>query len=109
MIANDTATIYNKGASQFISGITVPGTLGIGAVIACQIQPYSKALLMKQYGYDVEVNKRVFIPQFYPEINVGTVLRYIDDYDNTIDLTVDVIPWDKGYMELIGLSIEVVS
>jgi len=105
MTKNFTVGVYIKGVSQKIGGIVIPGTLAWVKDIDCDIQPYSKALLMKTYGYDIEVDKRVYIDYFDSIVNIGTILKYTDDYGKVINLSVKVIPWERSYMEVIALGV----
>jgi len=105
MMKNYTVGIWTKGLSTKVNGVTIPGVLAWVKDIDVDIQPYSKALLIKNYGYDIEVNKRVYIDEFDSSVNVGTVLIYTDSYGKAINLTVKAIPWDDGYMEVMCLGI----
>jgi hypothetical protein len=104
---NYTVGIWNKGTNTKVNGVVIPGVLTWVKDIDVDIQPYSKALAMKNYGYDIEVNKRVYIDWFDSSINVGTVLKYTDQYGKEINLSIKAIPWDDGYMEIIGLEVSV--
>jgi hypothetical protein len=97
--------VWNKEASIKVNGVVIPGKLVWVKDIDVDIQPYNKALLLKNYGYDIEVNKRVYVDYFESAINVGTVLKYTDQYGKEINLSVKIIPWDDGYMEVICLGI----
>ncbi|MBU3098382.1 MULTISPECIES: hypothetical protein [Clostridium] len=105
MLKNNTVGIWNKGPSTKVNGITIPGVLGWVKDIDVDIQPYSKALLLKNYGYDIEVDKRVYVDYFDSNINIGTILKYTDKYGKEINLSVKVIPWDDEYMEIICLGV----
>lgn len=73
--------------------------------ISVDIQPYSTALLLKTYGYNIEVNKRIYLDCFDSNIKIGTILKYTDKYENSVSLEVKAIPWDDGYMEVMALEI----
>lgn len=105
MLCNYTVGIYNKSQGQKIDGVFVPGALTWIKNIDCDIQPYSKELLLKDFGYNIEVNKRVFINQFDSNIKIGTILKYTDKYNKKISMEVKAIPWDDGYMEVMCLVI----
>ena len=65
------------------------------------IQPYSTKLLLNQYGYDIQVNKRIFIDHFEPKIKIGTLLKYENKSGETETYEVKLIPYDDPYMEVI--------
>lgn len=103
MLCNYSVSIYNKGASTKVNGITIPGVLSYVRDVTCDIQPYSTALLLKDYGYNIEVNKRVFL-DMDSTIKIGTVLFYtnlqriVKKYEVKV-----VIEWD--YLELACLEV----
>lgn len=68
--------------------------------IDCDIQPYSTQLLLNQYGYNIEVNRRIFIDHYDSDIQIGTILKYVNPQGNIENYEVKVIPWDDGYMEV---------
>jgi hypothetical protein len=107
MLKNFNVGVYNKLPSTKVSGITIPGKLDWVEDLELDIQPYSKALLMKQYGYDIEVNKRMYLEYFDKNIKIGTILKYIDKYGQNINLEIKTIPWDDGYMEFMGLGVAI--
>lgn len=100
MINNFTVGVWNKALGAKVNGIFIPGVLTWVKDIDCDVQPYSTALLLKTYGYNIEVNKRIFIDHFDSDIKIGTVFKYKDKYGIDISLEVKVIPWDDGYMEV---------
>jgi len=67
--------IWNKTPSTKVNGITIDGELEIVDTIDCDIQNYSKNLLLSQYGYDIEVSKRIFM-DINSEIKIGTIIEY---------------------------------
>lgn len=106
MRQDDVVTIYTKTVGhKDAHGSWVPGSNEPLKDINCDVQPYSKELLLKQYGYDIEVNKRIFIDGFEPNIKIGTTLKYINNQGNTETYEVKGIPWDKGHMEVVCLGI----
>jgi hypothetical protein len=105
MLANDLIEVWNKAPGTKINGVYVPGVLSLVKSIFIDIQPYSKSLLLKAYGYDIEVNKRCYVDYFDKDIRIGTILKYTDKYDKLISLEVKAIPWDDGYMEVMCLGI----
>ena len=96
--------VYGRGASIKVGGIAIPGELGWIKEMDCDMQSYSKELLIKQYGYDIEVNKRFFM-DFDPNIKIGTILKYTNSQNNVETYEVKKIPWDKPIMEVICLGI----
>lgn len=100
MIKSHKVGVWNKTPSTKIEGITIPGVLTWVKDIYVDIQPYSKALLLKEYGMDIEVIKRVYIDYFDSNIKIGSVFRYIDGYGKVVDLLVKAIPWDDQFMEV---------
>ena len=107
MLANNLIEVWNKAPGIKINGVYVPGVLGHVKDIDVDIQPYSKALLLKAYGYDIEVNKRCYVDYFDKDIRIGTILKYTDKHDKEINLEVRVIPWDDGFMEFMGLEVAI--
>jgi len=97
--------IYNKPPGTKVGGIFIPGTLAWVKDIMCDMQPYSRALLLKNYGYDIEVNYRIYIDYFEKNIKIGTILRYTDKYDKEVSLEVKAIPWAEEYMEVMALEL----
>lgn len=92
--------IYNKSPGTKVGGIFIPGVLAWVKDMMCDIQPYSRALLLKNYGYDIEVNKRIYVDYFDKNIKIGTIVKYTDKYDKEVSFEVKAIPWDDGYMEV---------
>lgn len=97
--------IYNKPPGTKVGGIFIPGTLAWVKDIMCDVQPYSRALLLKNYGYDIEVNKRIYVDYFDKDIKIGTIVKYIDKYGKELSLEVKAIPWDNEYMEVMLLGL----
>lgn len=105
MSDNITVGIWNKGPTTKVNGITIPGILVLSETIDVEIQPYTTSLLLKDYGYNIEVDRRVFYSEFDANMKVGTVIKYIDKYGVDTSLTIKLIPWDDDHMELTGLRI----
>lgn len=91
--------IYNKQPSTKVNGITIQGELQFIKSIDCDIQPYSKALLMKSYGYDIEVTKRIFMDVDL-DVKIGTIFHYTNPQNVVEKYEVKAIPWDDGYFEV---------
>jgi len=95
--------IYNKAPGTKVDGIFIPGVLSWVKDIMCDVQPYSRALLLKNYGYDIECTKRIFM-EFDANIKIGTGLYYtnpqlvVEKYE-----VKTIINWD--YLELACLGI----
>lgn len=95
--------IYNRGASTKVNGITIPGVLTYVKDVMVDIQPYSTALLLKDYGYSIEVNKRIFA-DYDSAIKLGTVFYYVNLQGVTEKYEVkQIIQWD--YIEVMCLGI----
>lgn len=95
--------IYNRLPSTKVNGVTIPGALVLIKTIDVDMQPYSTELLIKQYGYNIECNKRIFM-DFDPAIKVGTILQYTNP-QNTVEKyeVKKIINWD--YLELACLGV----
>ncbi|ERI90990.1 hypothetical protein HMPREF1982_03552 [Clostridiales bacterium oral taxon 876 str. F0540] len=86
--------IHNKTEGTKVNGVYIPGKLQWVKDIYVDIQPYSTALLLKDYGYNIEVTKRIF-SDIEANIKIGTILKYnLDEYEVR-----KIIPWDD-YMEV---------
>lgn len=75
-------------------GIWHPGEETVVKTICCDIQPYSAERLYRDYGYQIEVTKRVFCNPD-PIITVGTICKYKEERY----VVKKVIEWDD-YWEL---------
>ena len=103
MFDNYNLSIYNRVPSTKVNGITIPGALAWVKDVLCDLQPYSTALLLKDYGYNVEVNKRIFI-DYDNSIKIGTVFYYVNLQGVTEKYEVKtIINWD--YLELACLGV----
>lgn len=96
--------VYVRGVSTKVNGMSIPGELVKVKDIDCDMQPYSKELLLKQYGYNIEVNKR-FFTDFDPNIKIGTILYYTNPQYVIEKYEVKAIPWEEPTMEVIALGI----
>lgn len=104
MLKNQIVKVYSSAPIPDGYGGTTPNLTYIKD-IQVDLQPYSSELLLKNYGYNIEVNKRIFIDSFDSNIKEGTILKYTDKYGIEQSLEVKKIPWDDGYMEVVGLEI----
>ena len=103
MFNNYLVGVWNRGPSTKIGGITIPGVLAWVRDADVDLQPYSTALLIKQYGYNIEVNKRIFM-DFDPDIKIGTVFYYTNPQGTLEKYEVKtIINWD--YLECACLGV----
>jgi hypothetical protein len=95
MIKRDRVGIYNKTEGQKNEyGVWVEGELEFIKNIDVDIQPYSTELLLKEYGYNIQVTKRIFADSD-PNINIGTVLKYLNKQNIIENYDVrQIIDWD---------------
>jgi len=104
MLYGHKVSLYSRGESTKVGGICIPGESSWIKDINCDMQSYSKELLLKQYGYDIQVNKRIFM-DFDPEIKIGTILYYTNSQNNVEKYEVKAIPWEDNIMEVICLGV----
>lgn len=72
--------------------------------INVDIQPYSTELLLKTYGYNIQVTVRIFADKD-ENIKVGTILKYTNKLGNTEDYEVrKIIDWDN-YLEVFAYGV----
>jgi hypothetical protein len=91
--------IYNKPPNTKVNGIAIPGTLTWVKDIYGDLQPYSTELLLKDYGYNIEVTKRLF-SDLETDIKIGTILKHSNKQNIVESYEVrKIIPWDN-YMEV---------
>ena len=103
MFYNYSVDIYNKTAGEKVNGIFIPGVLTYVKTVDVDIQPYSQTLLLKDYGYDIECNKRIFM-DMDSSIKIGTVFYYVNFQGVTEKYeTKALINWD--YLEVIALEL----
>jgi hypothetical protein len=74
MFNNTTAGVWNKAASTKVKGVTIPGALAFARNIDCDMQPFNTELMLKTYGYNIEVSNRFFIDDI-SGIEIGTILK----------------------------------
>ncbi|QCH29256.1 hypothetical protein [Clostridium tyrobutyricum] len=106
MLENFTVGLYVKTEGHNTGTGWVPGTDEYKKDIDCDIQPYSQELLLKDYGYDIKVNKRIFIDYYEPLIEIGTIIKYVNKRGKTEVYEVKAIPWDDEYMEVACLAVQ---
>lgn len=103
MFYNYKVDIYNKSAGTKVNGIFIPGVLAYVKTADVDIQPYSKTLFLKDYGYDIECTKRIFM-DMDANIKIGTVLYYTNSQLVVEKYEVKaLINWD--YIEVICLGL----
>lgn len=99
--------VYTKGESTKIGGIAIPANLVWAKDVDCDMQSYSKELLIKQYGLNIEVNKRFFM-DYDPIIKIGTIFYYRNLQNDIETYEVKAIPWDdEPTMEVICLKVTI--
>jgi len=101
MITNYKVEVYNHLPATKVNGITIQGVLARVKDVYCDMQPYSKALLLKTYGYDLEVTKRIFFMDVDYDIKIGTLLYYTNPQNVVEKYEVKAIPWDSGFFEVV--------
>lgn len=90
MKCNKILPLYTKGGGQVDdAGNWIPGQGMFVRNVSMDFQPYSTELLLKDYGYNIEVTNRLFI-QNAVDIKIG--MYFIED---NIEYEVrKVVPWD---------------
>lgn len=106
MLQNFTVGVYIKTEGhQDSHGSWVPGGEEHVKDIDCDIQPYSQELLLKDYGYNIEVTNRIFC-DLDTDIKIGTILKYKDKWNQDKSYEVrKIIPWDD-YMEVMVFELQ---
>lgn len=95
MLKNHLINIYNKAEGQKNEyGVWIEGELEFTKQKYVDIQPYSTELLLKDYGYNIEVTKRIF-DDTDENIVIGTILEHKSDKYEVRK----IIPWDT-YVEV---------
>ena len=87
--------LYKKKDGYFNNKkIWIEGDLEYQRDIESDVQPYSKQLLLKEYGYSIECQKRVFCD---PDIKIEMfdVVKYLDDFYKIVK----IVEWEE-YWEL---------
>lgn len=99
---------YTVGVNKIVTnkdnGYSVE-TLNYIKDIECDIQPYSKELLLKSYGYDIQCNKRILC-EADSDIDTDTIFTYKDIDGNTKYYQIQkIINWDDLDMEIAVLEV----
>lgn len=74
------------------------GKLGKTKTLMVDVQPYSTDRLKKDYGYEIDVNKRIFM-DLDSDVKINTVIKY---KNNSMEVK-KIIEWDD-YMEVFCLE-----
>jgi hypothetical protein len=98
MFDNYLVGVWNRGPSTKVNDITIPGVLAWVRDVMCDVQPYSQELLLKTYGYSIQVTKRFFIDEG-ADISIGTVLM-LGTQKHEVK---KIIEWD--YIEAMTLEV----
>lgn len=105
MQKNNHIGVYTKGPGINTSKGWIPGAEQHIKDIDCDIQPYSTELLLKTYGYNIEVTDRIFC-DLDIAVKVGAILKYKDKWSNDKSYEVrKIIPWDD-YMEVMVYELQ---
>jgi len=105
MLKNFNVNIYTREPGKKVNGIYIQGELTLINNINCDIQPVSTELLLKTYGFNIDVNKRIFIDCFDSDIKIGTIIQYQNKQNTTESYEVKkIIPWEN-FMEVFALGI----
>ena len=102
MLTNKTLKLYNIETIR--NGINVVNQDNYIKEIDVDLQPYNTALLLKNYGYNIEVTNRIFYEDI--DIIIGNRLKDIDDIGNVkhIYQVQKIIVWDT-YSEIFVLEV----
>lgn len=102
MYTNKTLKLYNITTTRV--GISVVNQDTYIKDIDVDLQPYNTALLLKNYGYNIEVTNRIFCED--TDIVIGNRLNDIDDRGNVkhIYQVQKIIVWDT-YSEIFVLEV----
>lgn len=93
--------IYQKVTTQDDYGDPQETQQTVKSNISCDMQPYSTEKLQRDYGFNIEVNKRVFMDL---DTNIVDLVEnkkktlYLKD-NNTVYEIRKIVPWDS-FMEV---------
>jgi len=105
MLKNFNVDIYTREPGKKVNGIYIPGDLNKLKNIYCDIQPYSTELFIRQYGFNIEVNKIILIDYFDPDIKIGSIIQYTNKQSILESYEIKkTIPWEN-FMEVFALGI----
>lgn len=72
------------------------GIENVVKTIFCDVQPYSKELAYREYGYNEEVTNRMFVDNYIYEFKLGDTVKFEDvNY-----IVKKVLNWD-GFQEVL--------
>lgn len=99
MFYNKEIDIWNIGEGyKDDDGIYHEGGLQYSKTLMVDVQPYSTERLKKDYGYEIDVNKRIFM-DLDDSIQINTVIKY---KGNSMEVK-KYLEWDD-YMEVFCLE-----
>ena len=84
-----------------VHGSWVEGTLTEQKTIACDVQPASRDLIYKEYGYYIDCTYRVFCDPD-GELKEGAIVKYNGEQFKVMK----IVPWDN-YYDVFIQSVEV--
>jgi hypothetical protein len=91
MYINKTLSLYRlTPGSTDDSGVYHPGTAEFVRNVPMDFQPYSRELLKKDYGFDVDVTQRLFIRDA-SDVDLGMQFRE----GSTVYEVRKTVPWDN--------------
>lgn len=102
MQTNKTLKLYNIKTTRV--GVSIVNEDNWIKDIDVDLQPYNTALLLKNYGYNIEVTNRIFYED--TDISIGNRLKDIDPEGNVkhIYQVQKIITWDT-YQEIFTLEV----
>lgn len=81
----------NESPGELKHGSYVPGGYVQKESILCDVQPSTKELVYKEYGFYVDCSKRVFCDKC--DLKEGNLIKY----DNDVYKIVKLIEWDDYF------------
>lgn len=86
---------------SLVHGSWVEGTLTEQKTISCDVQPSSRDLIYKEYGYYINCTYRVFCDPD-GDLQEGSIVKYNDEQFKVVK----IVPWDD-YFDVFIQSVEV--
>ncbi len=103
ILKNKTLQLYkNQEGHLDEDNIWAEGGLEYKKSIDADAQPYSSEMLKRQYGYEIQLTKRIFV-DLDEDITLGSVLKL--DVNEAYEVK-KIITWDD-YLELMCTDCEV--
>lgn len=91
-------TITREGTTDEM-GIHQPGATEVIREISCDIQPYSRDLAYRDYGFNEDVTYRIFCdPDPWNDLKIG---GYVEYQDKQYQIK-KIIPWEDAWDVLIN-------